>query len=53
MYLAESLSTDDGVVLISKGQEVTDASLIRLMSIARNKKIKEPIRIIDINRPIS
>jgi len=49
MILAENLKDEEGMTLISKGQEITDAVVMRLMTIARSKRIQEPIRIIEIN----
>lgn len=49
MILAENLKDEEGMTLISKGQEITDAVVMRLMTIARSKKIQEPIRIVELN----
>lgn len=49
MILAENLKDESGMTLIARGQEITDAVVMRLMTIARSKKIQEPIRIIDFS----
>lgn len=43
MLLAADIMTPDGVLLMAKGQEFNDVSLLRLQNFARNNTIKEPI----------
>ena len=46
MILAEDLFTVDGVLLVSKGQEITWPLLARLKNFSKSKHIREPIKVI-------
>ncbi len=46
MILAEDLYTEDGVLLVSKGQEITWPMLTRLKNFARSKHIRQPVKVI-------
>jgi len=46
MILAEDVTTTDGTLLVSKGQEVTASLRQRLRNFARNKKLEGPIRVL-------
>ena len=46
MILAENITTTDGTLLVSKGQEVTASLGQRLRNFARNKRIEEPILVL-------
>ncbi|WP_083465806.1 HD domain-containing phosphohydrolase [Salidesulfovibrio brasiliensis] len=45
MFLAMDVTTPDGVLLMAKGQEFNEVSLLRLRNFARNNSIKEPIHV--------
>ncbi|MBA3027927.1 MAG: response regulator [Desulfobacteraceae bacterium] len=45
MILAEDIRTKDGVLLISRGQVITEVILSRLNSMAGHSRIKEPIKV--------
>jgi response regulator RpfG family c-di-GMP phosphodiesterase len=46
MILAEDLTTTTGILLVSKGQEVTTSMRRRLMNFARSGQIQGPIRVL-------
>ena len=46
MIIAEDVTTTDGMLLVSKGQEVTPSLYQRLRNFAKNKRIKEPMRVL-------
>ncbi len=46
MVLAEDVKTEDGALLISKGQDVTPSVCQRLQNFSRKRPIKEPIRVL-------
>jgi response regulator RpfG family c-di-GMP phosphodiesterase len=50
MILAEDLKDEEQFVLISKGQEITDVMLLRLINLSRIKTIVEPIRVVELSR---
>lgn len=43
MLLTANVTTEDDVLLMAKGQELNEVSLLRLQNFARNNTIKEPI----------
>jgi response regulator RpfG family c-di-GMP phosphodiesterase len=45
MIIAENLYSEDGILLVAKGQRVNDAILYRLRSYARGAPVKEPFQI--------
>lgn len=45
MFLAMDVTTPDNVLLMAKGQEFNEVSLLRLQNFARNNSIKEPIHV--------
>jgi len=47
MVLAEGLSDVNGVLLLPKGSEISDVSLIRVLNYAKVRQIKEPIKILE------
>lgn len=47
MLLAEDLRDEDQFVLVTKGQEITDVMLMRLINLSRIKALIEPIRVIE------
>jgi response regulator RpfG family c-di-GMP phosphodiesterase len=46
MILAEDLVNTRGVILVAKGQEISDTLLNRLQNILRNVQIREPIAVL-------
>ena len=46
MIIAEDVTTTDGMLLVSKGQEVTLSLYQRLRNFANNKRIEEPMRVL-------
>ncbi len=46
MTLADDVRTQDGVMLVGKGQDVTSSVCQRLKNFARKRKINEPIRVL-------
>ncbi|MFH1749251.1 MAG: HD domain-containing phosphohydrolase [Planctomycetota bacterium] len=46
MIVADDVTTTDGTLLVSKGQEVTTSMRQRLMNFARNGRIEGPIRVL-------
>lgn len=46
MVVAEDVTTTDGTLLVSKGQEVTPSLRQRLRNFAQNGKLKEPIHVL-------
>ena len=46
MIVAEDVTTTDGMLLVSKGQEVTPSLRQRLRNFAENRKVQEPIHIL-------
>ncbi len=56
MTLAEDVTTEDGVILVGKGQDVTSSVCQRLKNFARKRKISEPIRVLvrsDVCSPVT
>ena len=54
MTLADDVTTEDGVMLVGKGQDVTFSVYQRLKNFARKRKINEPIRVLvrsDVRSP--
>jgi len=54
MTLADDITTEDGAMLVGKGQDVTSSVRQRLKNFGRKRKIKEPIRVlvrIDLHSP--
>ncbi len=47
MMLAEDIIDEKGVPLITKGNEITDLSLMRLITISKSRVIREPIKILE------
>lgn len=47
MILAEGLVDVNGVLLLPKGSEISEVSLIRIMNYAKVRQIKEPIKILE------
>lgn len=45
MLLTANVTTEDGVLLMAKGQELNEVGLLRLQNFARNNSIKEPIEV--------
>jgi response regulator RpfG family c-di-GMP phosphodiesterase len=45
MLLAEDVCSEDGVLLVAKGQQVNDVMIFRLRGYARAEKIKEPFQV--------
>ena len=52
MILAEDITTTDGTLLVSKGQEVTASLRQRLRNFARRRRIEEPIRVLVQSEPV-
>lgn len=50
MLLAEDLKDEDQFVLVTKGQEITDVVLMKLINLSRIKNIIEPIRVVEKTR---
>lgn len=50
MLLAEDLKDEDQFVLVTKGQEITDVVLMKLINLSRIKNIVEPIRVVEKTR---
>lgn len=46
MIIAEDVTTTDGMLLVSKGQEVTSSLCQRLRNFAKNRRIEEPVRVL-------
>ncbi len=46
MIVAEDVTTTDGMLLVSKGQEVTPSLRQRLRNFAQNRKLQEPIHVL-------
>ncbi len=46
MILADDVTTEDGAMLVGKGQDVTSSLCQRLKNFARKRKISEPIRVL-------
>lgn len=56
MTLADDVTTEDGTMLVGKGQEVTSSVCQRLGNFGRKRKIKEPIRVLvrsDVRSPVT
>jgi response regulator RpfG family c-di-GMP phosphodiesterase len=51
MILGENLLNGHGVILVAKGQEITDTLLNRLQNISRHVKIREPVAVLTANQP--
>ena len=54
MTLADDVTTEDGAMLVGKGQEVTFSMSRRLKNFARKRKVNEPIRVLvrtDVRSP--
>ena len=47
MLLGEDLKDEDQFVLVTKGQEITDVMLMRLINLSRIKTLIEPIRVVE------
>ena len=46
MTLADDVTTEDGAMLVGKGQDVTSSVCQRLKNFARKRKVNEPIRVL-------
>ncbi|MEE9296478.1 MAG: HD domain-containing phosphohydrolase [Phycisphaerae bacterium] len=46
MIVAQDVTTTDGMLLVSKGQEVTPSLRQRLRNFAQNRKLQEPIHVL-------
>ncbi len=46
MTLADDVTTEDGAMLVGKGQDVTSSLCQRLKNFARKRKVNEPIRVL-------
>ncbi len=45
MTLADNITDSKGVILLTKGNEITDVNLMRLITASRVRKINEPIKV--------
>ena len=43
MVLAEDMKDENDVLLLSHGREITDVILMKIINIAKVRKIKEPV----------